>query len=184
MKEVGIPNKLFPNQIKESEKHLYHVIIVESIADDIKKKFNFKVHHKKYNEKSFEVNKTQLAKLGYTDAHIIHDPSLVNLDKAPANKDKDLTEKEKTLVQKEADLKKREDAIAKKEAELKVKGDNNVPPPTVQGDVNFDVEKAKGNELKAFAEANSIDLKEASKVDDIREIVKTWLDNKRESEQK
>ncbi|WP_440881417.1 hypothetical protein [Tenacibaculum sp. C7A-26P2] len=118
LKEV--PNSLFPKQINESERHLYHVVIVKSIADNVKKKFEFKVQHKKFNQKSFEVSKAQFAKLGYTDVHIIHDPTIEDLEKAP-KKDDDLSKKEKTLAQKEADLKKREAEIAKKEAELKAK---------------------------------------------------------------
>ncbi|TDQ27635.1 hypothetical protein [Tenacibaculum caenipelagi] len=41
----------------------------------------------------------------------------------------------------------------------------------------FNVDNANGDKLKKYAKENNIDLGEATKVADIREVVKEWINN-------
>jgi len=73
---------------------------------------------------SFDVNKDQFPKLGYTEAHILHDPTL----------------------------------------------------PEVLED-EFNIDKAIGDQIRAFAIKNEIELVEKASVTEIREVVREWIKN-------
>lgn len=143
------------------------MIVVDKNVDLENDKISYKLQHKKYNQKSFSVNKEQFAKLGYTNIHVLHDPTLEDFSQ-PIDTDSDnseeLSKKAEELSKREAELQKREDEIAKREAALD------------KGEDVFDVDTAKLDELKEFANDNGIVLGEATKVKDVREAIKKWLE--------
>ena len=77
LEKEKIPSNLIPTTINECDKEIYHLLFIESKADYSTKEFKHSVVLKKFNQMSFEVNKDQFPKLGYTEAHILHDPTIV-----------------------------------------------------------------------------------------------------------
>lgn len=123
MKEK-IPSNLIPSTINECDKEIYHLLFVDSRADYKTKEFKHSVVLKKFNQMSFEVSKDQFPKLGYTNVHILHDPTL---------------------------------------------------PELVEN--QFNIDRATGDEIRAFAIENEIELQPDALVKDIRDVVREWIAN-------
>jgi len=70
-KEVKVPN-----EIKESEAHLYHVLMVEPVYNQSKLEVVFKSKIQMFNKRSWLSIKGRLKQIGVTHAYIIHNPTI------------------------------------------------------------------------------------------------------------
>ena len=73
-----------PGEINVFEAHLFHVLMIESTPNAKTLEYDHKVKVQTYDEKSWEVNKDILPRLGYVQNYILHDPVLykAQLEKA------------------------------------------------------------------------------------------------------
>lgn len=77
MKDVLGGNRI-PNEIPENEKAYYHVLIVESTPNQKTLQYDHKVKTQIFNDRSWVNVEKQLKQLGYSNIHILHDPSLLS----------------------------------------------------------------------------------------------------------
>ena len=77
-----------PTEIREDEKHLYHVVIVEGAFNRHTLETKFNVKSQCYNGRSWISVKDRLKQLGYTNVTLIHDPTVkeVELPKSKGEK--------------------------------------------------------------------------------------------------
>ena len=68
-----------PTEIREDEKHLYHVVIVEGAFNRHTLETKFNVKSQCYNGRSWISVKDRLKQLGYTNVTLIHDPTVKKL---------------------------------------------------------------------------------------------------------
>lgn len=71
VKEINLPT-----EIKESEKHLYHVIIVEANFNQAKLEATYKAHVQMFDDRSWLANKDRFKQIGLTNVYVIHDPTV------------------------------------------------------------------------------------------------------------
>lgn len=65
-----------PETVKASEKHLYHILNITSVANKASFKFVHTVKISKFNKESFEKGKEMFNQLGYEKLVVFHDPTL------------------------------------------------------------------------------------------------------------
>lgn len=173
-------------EIKPRERKLYHVALIKKVNNPAKEEYTTSVLVQSYNDRSFPNLKKNLVYLGFSQAIVLHDPSNEDLTVAPKATFESRKENQEAI----ADLtKKHNDEVAELKRKLAAKNAGEVVVDgTTDGGTDgggdgsetiteIDVDKAKKDELIAFAQIKEIPLGDASKVDEIREVVKTWVES-------
>lgn len=71
-----------PFEINDNEKHLYHVLIIDSKANHITQTFEHKVRKQMFNQETFTKNSNDgsYVRLGYGNMVVYHDPTLPEVE--------------------------------------------------------------------------------------------------------
>lgn len=81
-----IENKI-PTEIKKEEAHLYHCVLVRATRKAGSLKLDYAVNIVKYNDRSWEAVKGNLARAGYDQIQILHDPTIKEDEKEEPKKE-------------------------------------------------------------------------------------------------
>ena len=170
--------KKLNKEVKFGDRKHYHVILVKIKERVGQVKNDVSIIVQKYTPRSFAKVKKQIAFLGFVQAIVLHDPTQLKEEEVTG-----LTSHEKTKtieqVKKELEAKHKKEIYDLKNEinEGKVKEKNTPIEEGTNKNKKFDVKKANGNELKAFAIENKITIDEKSQVKDIRSVVSEWINN-------